>query len=540
MINKKKLIAYLFVAIMVISAFAGISSVVPASNATPHATPSVSAVSGGTIYAYYGEPVSFPSESKTSSATNTACHKDSEMGKNTYPPPDYVYPSYPSYPSASPLGWSLDIGSTEIDNGSSTVSALSHSQSQSTRCTHQYVAYPAPEYWTYAYAYSHSTSTWCNTAAPSYTFENYGSSSGSSYTWTLTVGSNSESGTIVVYSYAPYITISSASAIDLGQSLSITTSITNGASPYTYSWSSSGASGTFSSTTSASPTWIPSAAGTATLTVTVTQGNGETYSNSTTITIDPALSISISPSYNPADNGQDITYDTSVSGGSGTYSSYIYVLYDGTSTSDSELTSGTTSSFSYTYDSTGSYLLVYSVTDSNSNTVSASLTQTVNSDTSVAISSSQNPTDSGKTVEFTSSVSGGTSPYNYTWEANGNDYYTKDINVTFSSSGSYTIDLTVRDAADYSADASMSETVNSDPTVSASSNVSSADINYPIEFSSRPSGGTSPYTYSWTIGGTQVSTSQDFSYSFSTAGTYTVEVTLTDSIGETYSASVTE
>ncbi|KPV42571.1 hypothetical protein SE19_09195, partial [Acidiplasma aeolicum] len=115
-------------------------------------------------------------------------------------------------------------------------------------------------------------------------------------------------------------------------------------------------------------------------------------------------------------------------------------------------------------------------------------------------------------------------PYNYTWSINGNNYYTKDVNVSFSASGSYTIELTVRDAADYSVDTSMSETVNSDPVVSASSNVTSADVNYPIEFSSSPSGGTGPYSYSWALNGNVISTSQDFSYSFSTSGSYTLTV----------------
>ena len=777
MINKKKLIAYTFVAIMVISAFAGIASIIPASSVnsstntpiTPDSVPSsVSAVSGGTINAYYGETVNFPSLSHSSSATNTSCNEQTTTAKGSYPAPEYPpYPSYPGYYSPSPAStsWTLDLGSTEIDSGTATCSDVTHSQYHSQSyddgaCTDDD---GIKEYSTYAYSCSHSKTSWeYTTPSSSYTFESFGSSSGTSYTWTLSIDGSSESGTIVVYSpgttlyssqnptdvgnsvtftsnasgndyyndwqingenitsppsnsgnsiylstndsgvaaptYAGYTTgeynisiahstyysngtaligftvafrknadnvgpddqyvgfnvynsagdkvlgyskdissysqgdwftlpvineyitsigsytfeyigglsattdtsiasssfsidysssytlthtfsssgtynvtdniingtgvisfspsvsevvnadptvsiSSSHNPSDIGESVLFSSSISGGTSPYNYAWtiydgtSTSDSSLTTSSSSSFSYTF--SSTGSYLVYLTVTDATGYSVSTSITQTVDSALSISITPSHNPADNSQDITYDTSVSGGSGTYTAYSYVLYDGTSTSDSELTSGTASSFSYTYDSTGSYLLTYSVTDSNGYTASTSLTQTVNPDTTVSISSSQNPTDTGKTIEFISTVQYGTSPYTYEWAIDGTDYSTKDVNVTFSNAGTYTIDLTVIDAADYSVETSMSETVHSDPVISASSNVSSADINYPIEFSSSPSGGTSPYTYSWTIGGTQVSTSQDFSHSFSTAGTYTVEVTLTDSIGETYSASVT-
>ena len=61
--------------------------------------------------------------------------------------------------------------------------------------------------------------------------------------------------------------------------------------------------------------------------------------------------------------------------------------------------------------------------------------------------------------EFTSSVSGGTPGYSYSWSADGNSYTTQDINVSFSNSGSYSISLTVKDAAGESVTQSLTETV---------------------------------------------------------------------------------
>ena len=332
----------------------------------------------------------------------------------------------------------------------------------------------------------------------------------------------------------PAISISGSSSTDVGQSKTYQASYSGGTSPYYVKWILNGnvvATGT-------SYTFDPGSTGTYSLYARLLDGS-DYYATSNTLSIgvssDPA--ISVSSSNNPSDANQQVTFSTSVSGGSGGYT-YSYVLYDGTSTSDSQLASGSSSSFSYTFSATGSYLLDYSVTDSNGYTVSASLTQTVNSDPTVSISSSQNPTDVGNTIEFKSSVSGGTPGYSYSWSADGSSYTTQDINVSFSSSGTYSIDLTVKDAAGYSVSTSYSETVNSDPTVTASSNVSSADVNYPIEFSSSPSGGSGGYTYSWTLNGNQVSTSQDFSYSFSSSGSYTLTVTITDSVGKTSSATV--
>ena len=369
-------------------------------------------------------------------------------------------------------------------------------------------------------------------------------SSTGSYSWYVeeydaSLGSSDSSTNTLTIDSDPSASASAThSNIDQGQSVSLSASASGGTGGYSYSWSSS-LSGSFSSTTAQNPTWTASASGTATLTVKVTDSSGYTVQASTTVTVNSDPSISISSSKNPSDVGQSIDFSTSVSGGTGTYSSYSYILYSGTSTSDSQLASGSSSSFSYTFSSSGSYLLKYSVTDSNGYTASTSLTQNVNTDPSVAIASSQNPTDSGKTVEFSSSVSGGTPGYSYSWSVDGNTYTSQDINVSFSSSGSYSVDLTVTDTAGYSVSQSLTETVNSDPTVSASSNVSSADVNYPIEFSSTPSGGTGGYSYSWTLNGQQISASQDFSYSFSSSGSYTLTVTITDSVGVQSSASVT-
>lgn len=154
------------------------------------------------------------------------------------------------------------------------------------------------------------------------------------------------------------------------------------------------------------------------------------------------------------------------------------------------------------------------------------------------ITSSQNPNDDGALTEFSSSVSYGTPPYSYSWEINNKSYSGKDVNVTFPSTGTYKVNLTVKDSAGNVAEATYNETINKGPSIVASSNLSEADTNFPIEFTSQPSGGTGGYNFSWKLNGKQISPSQDFSHSFNSPGNYTLTATVTDSVGETSSALV--
>ena len=338
----------------------------------------------------------------------------------------------------------------------------------------------------------------------------------------------------------PTGTVSGVSSINIDQPTTYSLSISGGYGAYTIQWYLDGSPVGSNSTTYAFEENTPN---TYALNASISDQTGY-IANTNTMQIDVINNIvfSASSQINPSDVGQTIQYSTTASGGSGSYT-YAYSLYDGTSVSDSVLASGTSPDFSYTFQTSGSFLLDYSLSDSNGVKAYSSLTQVVNPDPSVSIASRQNPTDVGKSITLTASPSGGSGSYSYQWYANSNAISGATSSTyspgAYSSSGTYSYYVSLTDGAGYTVNSNtIDETVNSDPTVSASASTTTADVGYSITFSSSPSGGTSPYTYSWTIGGTQVSTSQDFSYSFSSAGSYTVTVTVTDSLGETYSASV--
>ena len=349
------------------------------------------------------------------------------------------------------------------------------------------------------------------------------------------------SGTAHLWVYNdPVGTISGASQVNIDQTTTYSLSISGGYGADVIQWYLDGSPVGSNSTTYSFDETTPNIYS---LNASITDQTGY-IANSNVIQVNVVSNIvfQVTSSNNPSDASQGIQYSTTASGGSGSYT-YAYSLYDGTSTSGPILSSGSTPDFLYTFSTNGTYLLSYTLTDSNGVKAYANLTQTVNSDPTVSISSSQNPTDVGKSIILTASGSGGSGSYTYQWYEGGNAISGATSSTyspgTYSSSGTYDYYVQLTDGAGYSVNSNtIDETVNSGPTVSASASTTTADVGYSITFSSSPSGGTSPYTYSWTIGGSQVSTSQDFSYSFSSAGSYTVTVTVTDSLGETYSASV--
>ena len=76
-------------------------------------------------------------------------------------------------------------------------------------------------------------------------------------------------------------------------------------------------------------------------------------------------------------------------------------------------------------------------------------------------------------------------------------------------------------------------------TASASASPTSGTAPLAVSFTGSASGGTSPYSYSWAFGDGSTSTAQNPSHTYSSAGTYTATLTVTDSAGHTATSSVT-
>ena len=151
------------------------------------------------------------------------------------------------------------------------------------------------------------------------------------------------------------------------------------------------------------------------------------------------------------------------------------------------------------------------------------------------ITSGSNPTDVNVKTGFYSHTKGA-GPFTYLWYVDGTSVSnSQDLTYEFSDSGSYNVSLEATDQYGNSVNASMTEYVNSGPSVKATASYYYVDVGVSDHFYANESGGTPPVSYNWTINGQSFHT-QNVSYSFSKVGNYTVEVSVLDAAdGTSYS-----
>ena len=143
--------------------------------------------------------------------------------------------------------------------------------------------------------------------------------------------------------------------------------------------------------------------------------------------------------------------------------------------------------------------------------------------------------DVNLTIRFSgNNLTGGTAPFGYTWNfGDGASASGYTANHAYTAPGSYTGNLTVSDASGGSSTANFEAVVNPLPAVTVAAGPTPAAAGTPTAFYGNVSGGTAPFTYSWTFGDGGTSALPFPSHNYSASGTYTVGVSVNDSVGAT-------
>ena len=328
----------------------------------------------------------------------------------------------------------------------------------------------------------------------------------------------------------------SPSSPQTGHTVSFSGSASGGTSPYSYSWNfGDGSTGTGSSVTH-----TYSSAGSFAVTLTVKDSGSPqqiaTSQQSITVT-SPPPALTASFTYNPSSPqvGQTVSFSGSASGGVSPYS-YSWSFGDGST--------GSGSSVTHAYASTGSFTVVLTVRDTGSPQ------QTTTSQQSITVSGAPPPlsasfayspssSQAGQPVTFTTSASGGTSPFTFSWSfGDGLAGTGSPVTHTYSLAGSYTTTLTIKDSSSPQQTATSQKTVavtSPPPPISASFTLSpsSPSGGQSVSFTASASGGTPPYSYSWSYGDGSTGTGLQSTHIYSVDGTYQVTLTVEDSQGNT-------
>ena len=267
-----------------------------------------------------------------------------------------------------------------------------------------------------------------------------------------------------------------------------------------------------------------------------------------TLSFPPEIT-SVTANKTNAGMGEKITWTTVASGGSGAVRYCFYLYKDGAIIYKGKY--GAANTFSYTPTETGIFSVFAFVKDGSGKIVSK-----MSADVTVAapititsVTANKTSAVSGETITWTATVTGGTAPLQYCFYIykNGTTVYkgaysaAKTISYTPTAAGTYTAKVFVLDNVKKRAD-KMSDGVTVTTTLpinitSVTSNKTSAAVGESITWTATVTGGTAPLQYCFYVykNGTTVykgayGTTKTFTYTPTSAGTYTAKVFVLDGV----------
>lgn len=331
----------------------------------------------------------------------------------------------------------------------------------------------------------------------------------------------------------PTLVATASTPICTGAPIALTVTATGGTTPYSYAWSgpnnfNAGVQNpaSFNATVAAAGNYL----------ISVTSNGGCISTASETVVVNASPTITASGA-TPVCQGSDVTLTSSTTGGTAPYS----YLWNG----PNNFTATVANPIPFPGSAAASGTYTVTVTDGNGCTATSGKAIVV-STTNVAPTvgtTANSPVCVGANVILTSSATGGTAPYTYSWTGPLNftsgGQNPAPFAATVGAAGTYT--LTVTSANGCSSMATRILQVNAKPTMVAASN-SPVCIGTPVLLTSAPQGGNGNFTFSWQGPASFSATLEDptgFNAVSASAGTYTVTVTDGNSCSSTATTSVT-
>ena len=308
-----------------------------------------------------------------------------------------------------------------------------------------------------------------------------------------------------------------------------------------YSWAESGAGLGCVASTQEGMNCTSAAAGTYTVTFTITDSNGESSSATSSIfTVYPNPDVATpSPSLPSSDTGVPITFQATVTGGSGVFDYVWSGLPSGCSTANLSI-------LPCTPNLPMQANVSVTVTDTNGYTAaSKALPFTVNSGPIVSLQVNRSKLDASESILFYANASGGSGSYNYAYSGlptGCNSSSTNRLTCTPSVSGAFVVTVWVNDTGGGKASSSISFIVYPDPKITTywfweGGQVAYANESLSVMFNF--TGGITPYDIcfdsppAWvTCASGQGGTNFSFAYyHYGKDGSYPVLANLTDATG---------
>jgi len=192
--------------------------------------------------------------------------------------------------------------------------------------------------------------------------------------------------------------------------------------------------------------------------------------------------------------------------------------------------------------STSPYTITVLAKDSGTNTISNSLTLTINQSLTTSLTANWIKISPGQSVSFTNVTSGGTGGRTYTYFVNGNpgstsNYAINGNQITFYTAGAYVVSIGVKDQSGEISNSSVTITVTPPLEITLSANRTQVLVppSGAVLFTNTTSGGTGGNVYSYTLNNNNGATINGNTITFSDAQApykYNVTIHVSDLTGE--------